>query len=83
MSRQKRVLTSELRDYVSSGDIAGLLGVTRGTVRMWWHRGILPPPMELGRRCLRWPRSVILDHLGELERRCRTQTRRRRKGALT
>jgi predicted DNA-binding transcriptional regulator AlpA len=71
--RPKPISISELPEFSSSGNLARLLGVTRTTIRAWWRRGILPPPLELGTRCLRWPRGVILKYLDALERRVKAR----------
>jgi hypothetical protein len=47
-------------DPVGIADIADRLGVPRGTVKIWHHRGKLPPSRWVvsGRPCWDWPRDV-------------------------
>jgi predicted DNA-binding transcriptional regulator AlpA len=71
---------ANLPEYVSPADIGRYLNVSRHTVFVWRSRDLLPPPLPLGPRCLRWPRAVIVEHLialveaGTIDR---TNTRRR------
>ncbi len=38
-----------------------LLGVSERTFHQLRKQGLIPPPLELGPRCLRWPRAELID----------------------
>jgi len=44
---------------MSVADVCESAGVTRQTIARWVRRGIMPSPVRLGPRCVRWPRDVI------------------------
>jgi predicted DNA-binding transcriptional regulator AlpA len=60
-------LTQTLRDYLTAADIGALLSVTVPTVRAWAAAGRIPPPIRVGRRCLRWQRATFLEYLAALQ----------------
>ena len=51
--------------FVSAAELAELLGVARKTIRAWSLHGVIPPPVRLGARILRWRRSDVLRALGD------------------
>jgi excisionase family DNA binding protein len=56
-------------DYITKAEVAKLLGVTTRTVDRWVAKRVLPPPMRVGPRLLRWRRQVIHDFMRRLEKR--------------
>lgn len=50
--------------FVSVAELARLLNVSRRTVRAWSLHGVIPPPVRLGERILRWRRSDVLAAIG-------------------
>jgi excisionase family DNA binding protein len=66
MSQTVGKLTAYLPEpspYLTLAGMAAYLGVSRQTVMKWVGRDILPPPLVLGPRTLRWPRDLVLEHL--------------------
>ena len=53
---------SRMGEYLSPIALAGLLDVPVDTIRGWRKRGILPPPIKLG-KLIRWPRKGIDEWL--------------------
>lgn len=51
--------TSPLESLVSIEEVAQACYVSSQTVRNWMERGIMPPAIRIGRRCLRWRASEI------------------------
>lgn len=51
--------TSPLETLCSIEEIAQACYVTTQTVRNWMERGIMPQPIRIGRRCLRWRATEI------------------------
>jgi predicted DNA-binding transcriptional regulator AlpA len=60
-------LLDDLPPYLSSTQLAELFGVNRATILEWAHADVLPRPIQLGPRCLRWPREQIAAHLERLQ----------------
>ena len=46
--------------FVSVAELARLLGVSKRTVRAWSLRGVIPEPVRLGERILRWRRADVM-----------------------
>lgn len=51
--------TNPLETLCSIEEIAQACYVTTQTVRNWMDRGMLPPAIRIGRRCLRWRAADI------------------------
>jgi len=51
-----------MNDYLSSGEAAGLLGVSPDTLRLWDQQGILVPTRTAGGH-RRYDRQQVLDHV--------------------
>lgn len=51
------------RDYISADELAHGLRVSRRTVSNWRSRGIVPPPVQLSARCVRFSSVAIRDWL--------------------
>jgi predicted DNA-binding transcriptional regulator AlpA len=56
---QNEQQTSPLETLCSIEEIAQACYVSTQTVRNWVERGIMPQPIRIGRRCLRWRASEI------------------------
>jgi predicted DNA-binding transcriptional regulator AlpA len=56
-----------LERLMSADELAILLSVAPASVRRMQARGELPPAIRLGKRLLRWRRSVIEDWLNGLK----------------
>lgn len=50
---------TELPIAASYEDLMKILGVTKRTIRRYVVQGILPPPVRLGHKTVRWGRSVL------------------------
>ena len=50
--------------FISVAELARMLNVSRKTIRVWSLRGVLPEPIRLGERVLRWRRSDVMAALG-------------------
>jgi excisionase family DNA binding protein len=48
-------------------DVAALLKVHKKTVWSWVSAGVLPGPLHLGPRCVRWRRATIEAFLKDCE----------------
>ncbi|TYT75659.1 helix-turn-helix transcriptional regulator [Desulfobotulus mexicanus] len=45
--------------YMTRAEVAEHFGITAQSVSNLYRGGKLPPPLVLGRTCLRWPRHII------------------------
>lgn len=45
------------------GEVAAILGIAEVTIRKWVGRGDFPPPLRIGRRCIRWTRQQIEEYI--------------------
>jgi predicted DNA-binding transcriptional regulator AlpA len=66
---------TEPGELLHERDVAGLLGISRGTVKHWRARpdryGPRPPYIKIG-KIIRYPRSLLMKFLAEAEvRACR------------
>jgi predicted DNA-binding transcriptional regulator AlpA len=50
-------------DFLTAGDLADRMQVCKQTVRNWVKRGLLPPPVRMGRRSLRWRAAQVREFL--------------------
>ncbi len=60
------VVSAPFPEYLTAQQIAGFLRCTPQTVRNWCKRGLLPPPLALGRRKRLWDAAAVrsaLEHL--------------------
>jgi predicted DNA-binding transcriptional regulator AlpA len=44
---------------LTKSDVAQLLGVSTKSVDRWVAAGLLPPPLKITARTLRWPRDTV------------------------
>jgi excisionase family DNA binding protein len=47
------------REWLTTREVAQLLGITVGTLRRWIRQGTFPAPARLNPRVLRWRRRVV------------------------
>jgi predicted DNA-binding transcriptional regulator AlpA len=45
--------------WLTKSELAAVLDVCVGTVDNWTRCGLLPPPVRVTQRCVRWSRSAI------------------------
>jgi excisionase family DNA binding protein len=59
--------TVAVRPYITSAEIAELVGVTVATVQRWAKQGLMPPPLRIGGSGMthRWHRETIERWLKE------------------
>jgi predicted DNA-binding transcriptional regulator AlpA len=50
-------------DLMTSSDLARLFGVNSRTIFTWISTGVLPQPIRISARMIRWPRRQIEDFL--------------------
>jgi predicted DNA-binding transcriptional regulator AlpA len=48
--------------YLTKDEVAGLLRVSVRTITTYMSQGLLPPPLQLGRKLL-WDESAVIQHL--------------------
>jgi hypothetical protein len=53
------VVSAPLPEYLTTKQIARFLRCTPQTVRNWCKRGLLPPPLALGRRKRLWDAAAV------------------------
>ena len=51
--------TSPLESLVNIDEVAQSCFVSTQTIRNWMERGMMPPAIRIGRRCLRWRANDI------------------------
>jgi len=52
-------------DLVTSIWVAGVCGVTRHTIMAWVREGLMPRPVRVGKKYLRFKRAAIMTWLEE------------------
>ena len=52
---------SESLELLDAKAVAQIAGVTVRTVQQWCHDGVMPPPMRIGPRVVRFSSEVIRD----------------------
>jgi hypothetical protein len=60
------VVSAPLPEYLTTQQIARSLRCTPQTVRNWCKRGLLPPPLALGRRKRLWDAAAVRTALERL-----------------
>ncbi len=60
-------LSVVLPRYVTAAEIAQALQCSPQTVRNWWRRGLLPPPLILSRRKQLWEAEAVHAALARLK----------------
>jgi predicted DNA-binding transcriptional regulator AlpA len=60
--------TPVLPHYLTARQLADILQCCEQTVRNWCQRGLLPPPLALGRRKLLWDAEAVREALARLRR---------------
>ncbi len=53
--------------YLNIADIAERYGISRSTVERFVKSGVIPKPIKLGRRTIRWRSDVLDKHDEELQ----------------
>lgn len=48
--------------YLTKDEVAGLLRVSVRTITTYMSQGLLPQPLQLGRKLL-WPEDAVIQHL--------------------
>jgi len=48
--------------YLTKDEVAGLLRVSVRTITSYRSQGLLPQPLQLGRKLL-WPEDLVIQHL--------------------
>jgi predicted DNA-binding transcriptional regulator AlpA len=61
------VVSTPLPEYLTAQQIARFLRCTPQTVRNWCKRGLLPPPLALGRRKRLWDAAAVRTALDRLK----------------
>jgi predicted DNA-binding transcriptional regulator AlpA len=54
--------------YLTARQLAEVLQCCQQTVHNWCNRGLLPPPLMLGRRKLLWEAEAVWEALARLRR---------------
>lgn len=57
-------MTQSEPDLLNVYELAAMLGCSDRTIRTWRREGMFPPPIRLGRRAIRWRKSVVQAWLG-------------------
>lgn len=55
-------------EYLSTAEVAQLMKLPAGTIRYWRHIGEGPPAFKVGRKAVRYRRSVVMAWLTEQEK---------------
>jgi excisionase family DNA binding protein len=56
---------SSARQFLTTNDLAGLLGVANNTLRRWRSEGCGPRHVKLSRRAIRYSREAVSEWLAE------------------
>jgi predicted DNA-binding transcriptional regulator AlpA len=65
---KNRNATPALPRYLTVRQLAEILQCCPQTVRNWYKRGLLPPPLRMGRRKLLWDLEAVRAALARLQR---------------
>jgi len=56
--------SSNDKPLLDADDLAKLLGVNRRTIQQYVAAGVLPRPIKLSQKVVRWPRRAIEEAFG-------------------
>jgi predicted DNA-binding transcriptional regulator AlpA len=65
--KQPNETPPSLPRYLTVRQLAETLQCCPQTVRNWYRRGLLPPPLRMGRRKLLWDPEAVRDALTRLQ----------------